>query len=106
MRIEDGKVFEVPIEKDYVDKEGGRRFLGFRSLIERFQHKVQGNHARQLADDDDSIFSYPTWTSPSTQKQRVEYSFLGSMCDIPASFRNKTRLVRTCHPVFDPIVIQ
>lgn len=41
VRIQDGKVFDVPIEKVYVDQEHGRRSHGFRTLIEAFLDKVQ-----------------------------------------------------------------
>ena len=41
MHIKDGEVYEVFIEKDYVDKESGQRLMGLLSLIDKFQHKVR-----------------------------------------------------------------
>lgn len=43
VRVHDGRVSAVAIEKSYVDKERGHRSLGFRELLERFQDKVQAN---------------------------------------------------------------
>ncbi|KAH0831320.1 glycosyltransferase family 90 protein [Lanmaoa asiatica] len=40
VRIQDGKVSDVPIEKAYTDTERGQRSRGFRGLLERFQSKL------------------------------------------------------------------
>ncbi|KIJ64914.1 glycosyltransferase family 90 protein [Hydnomerulius pinastri MD-312] len=40
VRIQDGEVIDVQIEKAYKDTERGHRSLGFRRLLEKYQHKL------------------------------------------------------------------
>ncbi|KAG9310122.1 glycosyltransferase family 90 protein [Chiua virens] len=40
VRIQDGEVFEVSIDKVYQDAERGHRSMGFRDLLQKFQHKL------------------------------------------------------------------
>ena len=43
VRIQDGEVTAVAIEKAFVDKEQGQRSLGFRRLLSKFRDKVQAS---------------------------------------------------------------
>lgn len=63
VRVQDGEVFNVQIEKGYIDKERGHRSLGFRALLEKFQNKVHESFGRHSKSNADSISSYRTWIS-------------------------------------------
>lgn len=103
VRVEDGKVFDVPIKKTYEDKERGRRSRGFRDLLKQFRHKVHVNLARHSVSDVNSVRSCPTWTCRSTRKQKVGCSSLGSIYNFPIS-RYKTLLVCTRRFAPDPLI--
>lgn len=103
VRIENGKVFNVPIQKAYVDQERGHRSLGLRTLLEKFQDKVHASLKRHSGCDADSVCSYPTWICRLTRKQKVGCSSLGSICNFPIS-RYKTLLVCTRRFEFGPLI--
>ena len=94
VRIQDGKVSAVSIDKGYADKELGHRSLGFRSLLAKFRDKVHAGLGCHPGNDVDSVCSCPTWTWRSTQRQKVGFLSLGSICNSPTS-HYKTLLVCT-----------
>ena len=92
MRVQDGNVSAVKIEKAYVDTERGHRSRGFRGLLENIRDKVHANTERHFWSNVDTVCSYPTCTWRSTRKQKVECLSLGNMCNFPTS-RYKASLV-------------
>jgi hypothetical protein len=96
VRIQDGEVSAVSIEKAYVDTERGHRSLGFRGLLSKFGDKVHAGVGCPLGIDVDPVCSCPTWTLRSTRKQKVGCLPLGSICKFPIS-RYKTLPVCSCH---------
>jgi hypothetical protein len=96
VRIQDGEVSAVSIEKAYVDTERGHRSLGFRGLLSNFGDKVHAGLGCPLGIDVDPVCSCPTWTLRSTRKQKVGCLPLGSICKFPTS-RYKTLLVCSRH---------
>ena len=89
LRVQDGNVSAVKIEKAYVDTEHGHRF---RELLENIRDKVHANTERHFGNNVDSVYGYPTWTWRSTRKQKVEYLSLGNTSNFPTS-RCKAPLV-------------
>lgn len=42
VRIQDGEAIDFKVQKKFKDQEKGHRSLGFRRLVEKYQHKVLG----------------------------------------------------------------
>ena len=40
VRIQDGQAIDFKVQKKFKDQEKGHRSLGFRRLVEKYQHKV------------------------------------------------------------------